>query len=159
MYSDSLRKLHPLEQELGQELGQGVIHQEVEMVRTGLLYSEALVLLCLIPLSYHCCMNQMYSNSPHPLEQELGQELGQELSQEQGLVHQEVEMVRTELLYSEALVLLYVSYPISYHCCMNQMYSDSLRKLHLIKQEPGQGLRQGQGLVHLDMEVVRMTIF
>ena len=89
----------------------------------------------------------MYSDSlkKRKLEQELGQGL-------------EVEMVRTGLLYSEALVLLCLI-PLSYYCCMNQMYSDSLRKLHLIKQEPGQGLRQGQGLVHLDMEVVRMTIF
>ena len=43
------------------------------------------------------------------------------------------------------------------------MYSDSLRKLHPIEQEPGQGqgqeLGQGQGLIHLDVEVVRMTIF
>ena len=131
MYSDSLRKLHPIKQELGQGLrqGQGLVHLEVEMVRTELLYSEALVLLlCTIPLSYHCCMNQMYSDSLrklHPLEQELGQglgqalgqgqgqelELGPELGQGQGLVHLEVEMVRTELLYSEALVLLCVSYP------------------------------------------------
>ena len=56
-------------------------------------------------------MNQMYSDSLHPLEQELGQGLGQGLDQGQGLVHLEVEMVRTELLYSEASVLLYVSYP------------------------------------------------
>ena len=54
-------------------------------------------------------MNQMYSNSPHPLKQELGQELGQELElgqglgQGQGLVHLEVEMVRTESQYSETM--------------------------------------------------------
>ena len=49
-------------------------------------------------LSFHCCMNQMYSDSLHPIEQELGQELGQGLGQGlcqgQGLVHLEVEMVR-----------------------------------------------------------------
>ena len=55
------------------------------------------------------------------------------------------------------------------------MYSDSLRKLHPIEQELGQGLGQGQGqelgqglgqglcqgqgLVHLEVEMVRRTIF